>query len=140
MVQRSKPPLPLATGSKGRPRLGTRANPSDPTPIEILADMCQAFGIDPIYITSQKRIQANVKYRRLYCYLTAVLSSARSDEKAELVNIHRGTYFYHAKKCVGWFKSCDQELLSVWGIYLESSKLWNKHFKRKQQQNGNHKS
>jgi hypothetical protein len=134
MIQH-RAPLPVIVGI---PAKKTPIDPNDPTPIEILSDMCQAFRIDPIQITSILRSEERVKYRRIYCYLANVLSSASSDEKAAIINKDRGTYYHHAKKCADWFESNDREFMASWSIYLENSKLWSRHFKRKQQYNGSH--
>lgn len=131
---KNQPPLPLILHDSS---FRATPDPNDPTPLEILADMCKALSILPEQVTTKDKDEHYIRYRRLYCYLANVLSSESSGEKAKIVNVQRGTYLFHAKKCASMFESNDRPFMRLWHEYAFKSKLWHMFYPFKQKQNGN---
>lgn len=130
MTNKCKPPLPLRSNPSRRKAV---VNPDDPTSIEVLADMCKVFDLYSEQITSKTLHEKYFKYRRLYCYITNVLCSEKSNDISALVNICRGTWLLHAKQCIEFFNCCDSRFMRLWERYVAESELWEKHFNKRKQ-------
>jgi len=124
-----QPPLPIIKNKAREKR--ANPNPNDPTPLGVFTDICNVFGLQNELFLLKDQREDTVKFKRLYCYVANVLTSASSDKIAAMINCHRATYYWHAEICVQLFESNDYMFMALWERYVNGSLIWNSNYRNK---------
>lgn len=123
MITRLPPPLP-----KRNPLRSHRIITKEPSLNEILVDVCCAFGQSVENIKSSRQFNDYVICRRIYTYVSHVLTNKSISVIASLINRDHSTCVNHLSDCFGFFEINDTDFMSEWDSYVLRSALWREYY------------
>jgi hypothetical protein len=131
MIAYSSPPLP-----KRNPLRSQRIKTKEPSLDEILEDICFVFEQPIDGIKSPRQLNDYVICRRIYIYVSHVLTNKSIGSISSLINKDHSCCLNHLRKCFGFFSINESGFMSEWHTYLLKSKIWNEYYLiRKKTQN-----
>lgn len=128
MHVKHSPPLP-----KRNKKHTHRVLTESPSLEEILLDICNCFGQSVEMIKSESQFNKHIVPRRIYCYVSHVLTNVSCGNAAALINRDHTTYLDRIQQCLDWFELNETNFMDDWRIYILKSKVWRKYFLIKKQ-------
>lgn len=125
MIKPNSIPLPKR---KGHYRHNKKHN--GPTIEELIIDVCSSFNVSVDEFLGYSRKEDIVRCRRIFCYVSNVLTNQSCITIADKIHRDHATYLWHLERCVLWFKINEQKFMDQWQIYVDNSTIWNKYFNK----------
>jgi hypothetical protein len=119
MVAYLSPPLP-----KRSPFRSQRAKSKEPSLDEILEDICAVFKQNVIMVKSTRKCRKYVICRRIYNYVSHVLTNQSITEIASLINRDHSSCLTLLRQSFDCFEINDPSFTGEWGAYISKSIIW----------------
>lgn len=108
-----------------RPGSTPKYQTKGPNLFSILEDVCQCFNSTTSdVIIKSSRDRDLVKIKRIYCYVSSVLTDAPLKNIAALLGYDHSSVVVHRDNCIDWLNINEPLFLSEWNVYLTNSKMW----------------
>lgn len=91
---------------------------------DILADVCRAFNMNPDEIKARCREGEIMKCKRIYCYVSCVLTDASFASIGSEVNITHPSVMNNITRVEDWKNINDPVFMEDWEVYKTKSKIW----------------
>jgi hypothetical protein len=128
MLVKHSPPLPR------RNKKHTERVPSkSPSLEEILEDVCRCFIQSVESIKSPRQYNRYIIPRRIYCYVSHVLTNESCGNAAALINRDHSTYIDRLAQCFEWFEINEPSFIDDWNVYTSRSEIWKEYYLLKKQ-------
>lgn len=112
--------------SAGRQKLYQTYGPSL---LDILVEICEIFKQPLDVIIGPARKEEMVCCKRIYCYVSCLLTDACLDDIGFHINKDHTTVMHHRHKVIQWKSTNDPRFMENWEQYTQNSKVWKQYGK-----------
>lgn len=123
------PTQPIPRGPKSR--LGFLKQTVGPNLFDILEDVCLIFEVPVNKVMSKDKHDDLVVVRRIYYYVSSMITDARQEDIATLINRERSSIVHHNELIRSWMKRSDPEFMKDWELYTTHSNIWKQYGHKK---------
>lgn len=117
-------PNPFRTKHIGKNKVYQKKGPSLD---DIFKDICDVFGksVDEIKTTSRRN--GIIVCKRIYCYVSCIITDATLREIGDLYGTDHTTVMYHRHSVIQMKSVNDPYFMESWQNYISNSKIWNQY-------------
>lgn len=95
-----------------------------PNLFDILEDVCLIFEVPVKKVMSKDKHDDLVVVRRIYYYVSSIITDARQEDIANLINRERSCIVHHNDLIRSWMKRSDPDFMADWELYTNNSLIW----------------
>lgn len=94
---------------------------------DILNEICEIFKLPASMITSPCRKYEVMCCKRIFCFVSCVLTDATLFQIGGIINNDHTTVLHHRHKVTCWKSTNDPKFSDEWFEYTKNSKIWAKY-------------